>query len=111
VSIAVEDGPPSARDGYTGNFNLAFAPDLGDQTKTYRPAVIQGLDDVNEDALFVDLEAGDFHLSPDSPARNAGTGDIDADLLNALLARTTSSNDQLDFPPVDWGYHYAVAAP
>jgi parallel beta-helix repeat protein len=111
VSIAVEDGPPSARDGYEGNFNLAFAPDLGDQTKTYRPAVIQGLDDVNEDALFVDLEDGDFHLSPDSPARNAGSNDIGTALVNALFERSTSSNDQLDTPPVDMGYHYAIAAP
>ena len=111
VSISVENGPPSALDGYEGNFNLAFAPDLGDQTKTYRPAVIQGLDDVNEDALFVDLEDGDFHLSSDSPARNAGSGDIGGTLLNALFERSTSSDDQLDSPPVDMGYHYAVAAP
>jgi parallel beta-helix repeat protein len=108
VSIAVDDGPPSARAGYSGNFNLAFAPDLGDQTKTYRPAVLQGLDDVNEDALFVDLEDGDFHLSSDSPARDSGSGDIGGALLNALLERSTSSNDQLDVPPVDIGYHYPV---
>lgn len=111
VSISVDSGPPSSRDGYSGDFNLAFAPRLGDQTKTYRPADIQGLDDVNEDALFVDLENGDFHLSPASPARNAGTAGIDSHLLNALLERTTSSDDRLDSPPVDMGYHYAVGAP
>lgn len=111
VSIAVDDGPPSSRADYSGDFNLAFAPDLGDQTKTYRPAVIQGENDVNEDALFVDLADGDFRLSADSPARDAGTGDIGGALLNALFERTTSADDRLDTAPVDMGYHYAVAAP
>ena len=108
VSISVDDGPPSARPGYTGNFNLAFITDLDDQTKTYRPAVIRGDDDVNEDALFVDAENGDYHLADDSPARNQGTGAIDAALVNALLQRSTTADGALDTPPVDIGYHYPV---
>lgn len=108
VSIAVDDGPPSSRSGYDGNFNLAFAPDLGDQTKTYRPSVIQGADDINEDALFVDIEDGDFRLSAESPAIDAGTNTIGGALLNQLFERTTSPNDQFDSPPVDLGYHYPV---
>lgn len=109
VSIQVDDGPPSSRVGYVGNFNLAFAPDFGDQTKTYRPTVIRGDDDVNEDALFVDLENGDFRLSVDSPARDAGTDSIDSDLRSELFARTTSADDEPDGAPLDMGYHYPLA--
>jgi parallel beta-helix repeat protein len=108
VSITVDDGPPSSRVGYAGNFNLAFAPAFDDQTKTYRPTVIRGDDDVNEDALFVDLENGDFRLDVDSPARDAGTGSIDSDLLSALFDRTTSADNVPDGAPPDMGYHYPL---
>src|SRR5262249_883654 len=46
VSLAVDNGPPDSRVGFDGNYDLAFAPDLGDQTKTYRPAVLQGAQDI-----------------------------------------------------------------
>jgi parallel beta-helix repeat protein len=108
VSIAVGEGPTTSRQGYVGDFNLAFEPDFGDQSKTYRPTVIQGENDVNEDALFVDAGGGDFHLSGDSPALDAGTDDIDDELRAALFQRSTRSNDQLDSEPVDLGYHYPV---
>lgn len=108
VSILVDDGPPSSRPGYSGNFDLAFASPLADQTKTYHPAVIRGSNDVNEDALFVDSDHGDFHLAANSPAINAGTGTIDAALLTALLQRSTTADGTVDTPPVDMGYHYPV---
>lgn len=108
VSIQVQDGPPTSRDGYVGDFNLAFAPDLGDQEKTYRPNVIRGENDINMDALFLDFTDGDFHLSVDSPALDAGTNDVDAELRVVLFDRTTRSNDERDNAPVDLGYHYPV---
>jgi parallel beta-helix repeat protein len=106
VSIAIEDGPPSALDGYSGNFNLVFYPDLADQTKTYRPTTIIGANDVNTDALFVNRAAGDFHLRPDSPAIDAGTGNIGDTLASSLFDRTTQSDAATDEPPADIGYHY-----
>ena len=109
VSIFVDDGPPSPRDGYVGDFNLAFAPPLAEQEKTYRPIVIRGENDVNEDALFADEVDGDFRLLPDSPARDAGTGSIGGDLTSQLFDRSTSMDEALDAPPVDMGYHYPVA--
>ena len=106
VNILVDDGPPSSRPGYSGDFDLSFASPLADQTKTYRPAVIRGNNDVNEDALFVDTDNGDFHLAANSPAINAGTGTIDADLLAELFQRSTTADGAADTPPVDMGYHY-----
>jgi len=109
VSISVEDGPPSSRVGYAGNYNLAFVADLADQTKTYRPSVLRGDNDVNTDALFVDVDHGDFHLDADSPAVDAGTGALDPLLLNDLFQRSTALDGSVDSPPVDMGYHYPAA--
>ena len=95
----------SAPDGPGG---AADAPDLGDQTKTYRPSVLQGPDDINEDALFVDIEDGDFRLTLDSPAIDAGTNAIGPELLSQLFDGSTSPTGQFDSPPVDLGYHYPV---
>lgn len=106
VSIAVEEGPPSALEGYSGNFNLVFYPDLEDQTKTYRPTTIVGAADVNLDAMFVDAANGDFHLRPDSPAIDAGTANIGDTLASALFDRTTQSDGASDDAPMDIGYHY-----
>ncbi len=106
VSISVDDGPPSSLPGYEGNFNLAFVQDLADPLNTYRPEDIRGDDDVNEDALFIDAENGDYHLADDSPARDQGTGALDPLLLNELFQRSTTADGAVDAPPVDMGYHY-----
>lgn len=106
VSISVEDGPPSALEGYSGNYNLVFYPDLADQTKTYRPTTIVGDRDVNLDARFVDAANGDYHLRPESPAIDAGTANIGDALLAMLFDGTTTSDGVPDDPPVDIGYHY-----
>ena len=106
VSISIEDGPPSALEGYTGNFNLVFYAPLADQTKTYRPTTIVGANDVNEDAALVDPGDGDFHLQPTSPAIDAGTGNIGDALLAMLFDRATTADGVPDDPPVDIGYHY-----
>lgn len=108
VSIAVEDGPPSALEGYSGNYNLVYHPVFDDQTKTYRPTTIVGANDVNLDAQFVDADADDFHLRASSPAINAGTANIGDVLLAALFERGTTANGENDSPPVDIGYHYPV---
>lgn len=105
VSISIEEGPPSALVGYSGNFNLVFYPDLADQTKTYRPTTIVGANDVNSDALFVDRAGGDFHLRAESPAIDAGTGNIGDVLLTSLFGRSTQAG-VTDGAPVDIGYHY-----
>jgi parallel beta-helix repeat protein len=108
VSISVDDGPPSSRVGYSGNYNLSFVADLTDQTKAYRPSVLRGDNDVNEDALFIDTDHGDFHIDTNSPAVDAGTGALDPLLLNQLFQRSTALDGSVDVPPVDLGYHFAV---
>ena len=103
---AVEDGErPSALDGYSGDFNLAFAPDFADQTRTYRPVSIRGDNDVNDDALFIDAPRQNYHLADGSPAIDTGTSVV-GDLLIELLQGTTSPDGELDVPPIDMGYHY-----
>jgi parallel beta-helix repeat protein len=107
VSISVDDTDPSSRVGYDGDFNLAFAPDLADQTKTYRPSVLRGGHDVNADAMFIDAGGGDYHLASDSPAVDAGNpAKIDPVLISEVLARSTAPDGTVDTPPVDLGYHY-----
>ncbi len=109
VSLSIETGPPSALDGYSGNFNLVFYAPLADQTKTYRPTTIVGTQDVNADAVFVDEDSGDFHLDPGaSPAIDAGTGQIGDVLVSQLFDRTTVPDGTPDDPPVDLGFHYPV---
>lgn len=109
VSISIETGPPTSLEGYSGNFNLVFYAELADQTKTYRPTTIVGAQDVNADAVFIDEEAGDFHLDPAaSPAIDAGTGAIGDVLVSQLFDRTTVPGGEPDDPPVDLGYHYPV---
>jgi parallel beta-helix repeat protein len=108
VSISIEEGPPSALVGYSGNFDLVFYADLADQTKTYRPTTIVGPNDVNLDAQFVDPAAGDFRLRAASPAIDAGTGGIGDTLLAALFERSATADGVPDDPPADIGYHYPV---
>jgi len=105
-AIQVDDGPPSAEEGYQGNFNLVFEPDAMDQTTAYLPTTVRGPNDVNADAQFVNLDQGDVHLDPASPALNAGSDDIDAGLLEELQKRSTSADGARDRSPVDLGYHY-----
>jgi len=108
VSLVVSDGPPSSRMGFSSDYDLAFAPALGDQTKTYRPASLQGAHDINEDAVFVDTVNGDFRLTNQSPAIDTGKDLDDADLMAILQARTTTTDDRPDHSPVDIGYHYPI---
>ena len=106
VSIAVEDGPPSSLEGYSGDFNLVYHPEFDDQTKTYRPTTIVGANDVNLDAQFVNSKNNDFHLLASSPAINAGTPNIGDVLLAALFLRGTTADGLHDSPQVDIGFHY-----
>lgn len=109
VTIRVEIGPPSALDGYMGNFNLSFVNGLSDQLRAYQPEGIRGADDVNERARFLNVERGDFRLDQTrSPAVDAGTDTIDEELLAELFARTTDRDNRRDRPPVDLGYHYPL---
>lgn len=110
VNVVVEEGPPSSIDGYVGNYNLVFAPDFLDQTKTYRPQDIRGDADVNADAVFVDAEGGDYHLDQTaSPAVDTGNGAVDGALVSELFARSTAADGKPDEAPLDIGYHYPAA--
>jgi hypothetical protein len=93
IAISVNEGPPSALDGYDGNHNLVFEPGVEDQTSIYRPAEIRG-------------GQGDVRLAAGSPAINKGSNDIGADLLNALFKRSATVDGTADKTPVDLGYHY-----
>lgn len=106
LAIGVDEGPPSALVGYSGNFNLVFATRFADQTRAYRPASIIGAKDVNLDAQFVDAEGGDFRLAAESPAIDAGTDVIGDALRSALFERSATADDRVDGHPVDIGYHY-----
>jgi parallel beta-helix repeat protein len=112
VNVIVDDGPPDSLAGYTGNYNLVFAPEFRDQTKTYRPADIRGQNDVNADAVFVDAAEGDYRLDQRaSPAVDTGNGAVDGALVSELFTRSTSPSGAPDQAPLDIGYHYPAAEP
>jgi parallel beta-helix repeat protein len=96
----------SGGDGFEGDYNLVFQPELADQEAAYNPDTARGAHDVNLDAFFDNIGVGDLHLAPDSPAIDAGTGRIDDDLEVELLARSTTADGARDRAPVDIGYHY-----
>ncbi len=96
----------SSQEGYSGDFNLVFESAATDQTMDYIPTSVRGGNDINSDALLLNLDAGDVHLSHDSPAIDAGTDSIDPSLVDALTARSTRNDGSLDRSPVDMGYHY-----
>lgn len=96
----------SVADGFTGDFNLVFQPELEDQANAYLPTSARGENDLNVDALFVNIGVGDLRLEPDSPAIDAGSGSIDSELEDELLRRTTDPDGARDEAPVDMGYHY-----
>lgn len=106
LAIAVDEGPPSALVGYRGNFNLVFAARFTDQSRAYRPSSIIGARDVSLDARFVDSEGGDFRLTAESPAIDAGTDVIGDALRSALFARSATADGRVDGHTVDIGYHY-----
>jgi hypothetical protein len=109
VSILVDQGPPTALQGYDSSFNLVFQPNFGtNQDRDYLPIRARGANDINEDAQFVRSSGGDFHLKPTSPAIDAGDDNIDSTLLNTLFMRSTTSDGKPDKSPVDIGYHYPV---
>ena len=105
-AIEVDSGPPSAQQGYQGDFNLVFEPDATDQTADYVPPAVSGSNDINADAVFVNLGQGDVHLDPTSPAVDAGSGSIGSSLVTELLNRSTLADGSRDRSPVDLGYHY-----
>jgi parallel beta-helix repeat protein len=107
VAIRVDVGPPNSFPGYAGNYNLVFEPDAEDQTASYVPTTIRGVNDINADAQFVNLPQGDVHLEPTSPALNAGSASIGTELVAELLKRSTTDDGAADRAPVDLGYHYA----
>jgi parallel beta-helix repeat protein len=109
IAISVDEGPPSALEGYSGNFNLAFEPGLEDQTTVYRPDSIRGAQDVNADAVLANPDEGDVHLGTDSPAIDAGSDGIGSDLVDALRQRSTVVGGAPDEGNVDLGYHYRRA--
>lgn len=106
IAISVDEGPPSALEGYSGDFNLAFEPGLEDQTTVYRPDSIRGAQDVNADAVLANPGEGDVHLGTDSPAIDAGSDGIGSDLVDALRQRSTVVGGAPDEGNVDLGYHY-----
>jgi hypothetical protein len=111
---------PTARSetGYDGDFNLVFAPTVYDV-----PAGIPHADDINQDALFVDPGAADFHLRTSSPAIDAG-GSLSnivtitvtglaaqrqsVHVLQILEGRTTTGAGAPDTNARDLGYHYPL---
>jgi parallel beta-helix repeat protein len=105
LAINVDEG---SGEGYDGDANLAFEPDVEDQATIYRPARIRGQDDVNEDALFVGIEAGDVRLESDSPAIDAGTPMIGDTLRDELRERSATADGERDTGTVDMGYHYPL---
>jgi parallel beta-helix repeat protein len=106
VAISIGEGPPSSLSGYAGDYNLVFEPDAADQTTAYRPSTIRGDQDINADALFVNLPQGDVHLATGSPAIDQGSDRIGDALVSALLQRSTAESGGKDQRPVDIGYHY-----
>lgn len=110
-TIFQETGPQIAIEanaaiGFRGNFNLVFQPELEDQAAAYQPPAARGAADLNVDARFVNLDVGDVHLQPNSPAIDAGSGRIERALEEELLRRSTGADGARDRAPVDMGYHY-----
>jgi parallel beta-helix repeat protein len=94
---------PTARSevNYQGDYNLVYAPD-----KYIGPQGISGAHDIHVDARFVNASGGDFHVTANSPAIDAGDPNLDASLANALRSRTTTGTG-LDTGRIDVGFHYS----
>jgi hypothetical protein len=110
VAISIED---TARSTYDGDYNLVFTRALrpDDQQSAYRPQELRGAHDINEEALFVDRDGGNFQLQQESPAIDAGNGaNVDTALLIELGNRSTAEDGSVDTPPVDLGFHYPAPA-
>jgi len=109
VLISVDD---TARATYDADYNLVFAHALrpDDQESAYRPQQIRGEHDINEDALLLDENGGQYQLQPESPAVDAGNGvNVETALLIQLGERSTAEDGSRDGPPVDLGFHYPAA--
>lgn len=107
-NLFVATEPTSALPGFDADYNLVFQAGLPNQQTTYVPPAIAGAHDVNLAARFANPGRGDYRLDPArSPAIDAGT-DIDADLRDELLARSTTRDGLPDIPPLDLGYHFPV---
>ena len=106
IAISVAEGPPSALEGYSGDFNAVFEPGIEDQSTIYNPTSIRGEHDVNADPLLSNVGQGEVPPEPGSPAIDAGTDAIGPALVNALLQRSTAPDGAADQAPVDMGYHY-----
>ena len=99
----------SSVETYDGDFNLIVSTRRNtDPEDTVVPSTLIGENSIGEEALFVDPDRGNFQLSPDSPAIDAG-GSIDPLLLQDLFGLSTTATGELDDPPVDLGYHFPEA--
>jgi parallel beta-helix repeat protein len=94
---------------YEGDFNLIFSTRRNTEpADTVSPSTLIGENVVGENALFVDADRGDFHLTESSPAIDAG-GSIDGLLLQSLFGLSTTPDGAADRPPIDLGYHFPEA--
>lgn len=100
VAISIDD-PVS----YTGDYNLVYEADVQDQATIYRSQARRGAHDINEDALFENIPTTDVRLTAESPAIDAGTTDIDSDLLADLFQHSATSDERKDRTPPDLGFH------
>ncbi len=101
IAVSVDDAV-----NYEGDYNLVFEYEVEDQTADYNPQPIRGAHDINEDALFENVPQQDVRLTADSPAIDAGTGTIGADLNADLFNRSATVDGKKDRTPPDLGYHY-----
>ncbi len=86
---------------YDGDYNLVFPG-------TYLPGTsVIGMNDINTDAQFVNANADNFHLRPQSPAIDKG-GPL-AGLPNSealVLRQRTTTGTNLDTGQLDMGFHF-----
>jgi parallel beta-helix repeat protein len=100
--------------GYDADYNLAFAPAV-----YFEPGGILHPNDVNQDALFVNPAAANFHLSAGSPALGAAGPLSNVTVVvtglagqhqsvavpQILMSRTTTEAGAPDTTATDLGYH------
>lgn len=111
-NIIVDNGPgegqqvrviedPRNELGFDGDFNLVRPP-------TYAPSGARGPNDIDDPPEFVDAGAGDYRLSPSSPALGAGDPELPAPLRAHLRVRTTTGGLR-DVDGLDLGVHFPLS--
>lgn len=114
TNVEVSAEPPSSLLDLDTDFNLVFPA-------SYAPPQVRAAGDLELDALFIDVDGGDFRLSQraageaeDSPALDTAleelpsTGPIPD--IASLTRRSTASDLIADAEPLDLGYHYPIGA-